>query len=71
LSDHIMSKYKPFCLKTCTLLDKPSRRIIDFKADYVGFSIEDLFVIGYGIDCGQKFRQLPYIAYVEKSEEED
>ncbi|CAF4698717.1 unnamed protein product, partial [Didymodactylos carnosus] len=35
LSDHIMSKYKPFCLKTCTLLDKPSRRIIDFKADYV------------------------------------
>ncbi len=47
---------------TACLLDKPSRRVVkDFKADYTGMEIEDLFVVGYGLDCGQEFRNLPYI----------
>ncbi|CAF0851674.1 unnamed protein product [Didymodactylos carnosus] len=66
LSEYIMNKYKPYCLKICTLLDKPSRRFVDLKADYVGFTIDDLFVVGYGIDCCEKYRQLPYISYVEQ-----
>ncbi|CAF0795058.1 unnamed protein product [Didymodactylos carnosus] len=69
LSEYIRNKYRPYCLKLCTLLDKPSRRQVELKADYVGFTIDDLFVVGYGIDCCEKFRQLPYIAHVEKIEE--
>ena len=45
-----------------TLLDKPSRRVVDFKADKSLFTIPDYFVIGYGLDCGEKYRNLPYIA---------
>ena len=52
-------------LKICTLLDKPSRRTADVKADYVGFEIENLFVIGYGLDYDQKYRNLPYVSYLE------
>ncbi len=55
----------PKCIKICTLLDKPARRVADIKADYVGFEIDDLFVIGYGLDYDQKFRNLPYISYLE------
>ncbi len=51
-------------LKICTLLNKPSRRKVDIKIDYNGFDIEDLFVVGYGIDYAEKFRNLPYIAVV-------
>ena len=50
---------------TCVLLDKPSRREVDSQADYVGFKIEDLFVVGYGIDYAQKFRHLPYVGTVD------
>ena len=56
---------KPKSLKVCTLLDKPSRRIRDVKVDYVGFSIPDEFVVGYGLDYDQKYRNLPYIGVVE------
>ncbi|CAF1013280.1 unnamed protein product [Didymodactylos carnosus] len=70
LSKYIINKYEPYCLKICTLLDKPSRRLTDLKPDYVGFTIDDLFVVGYGIDCCEKYRQLPYIAYVEKIAED-
>ncbi len=51
----------PKSLKTVCLLDKPSRRVVDFKPDYVGFSVDDLFVVGSGFDCDGKFRNLPYI----------
>ncbi len=50
---------------TCTLLDKPSRREVDCGADFTGFIIEDLFVVGYGIDYAEKYRHLPFIGYVD------
>ena len=56
---------KPRSLKTVTLLDKPERRKVDFRPDYVGFTIEDHFVVGYGLDCGEEYRNLPGI-YVLK-----
>lgn len=52
----------PVSLRVVTLLDKPDRRIVDFKADYSLFTIPDCFVIGYGLDCGEYYRNLPYIA---------
>lgn len=52
-------------VKTCVLLDKTGRRAIDFTPDYSGFEIDDLFVIGYGLDCAGHFRELPYIACAE------
>jgi len=55
----------PKCIKVCTMLDKPSGRKVDFTADYTGFTVEDLFIIGYGLDFDQKYRDLPYISYLE------
>lgn len=55
----------PKSLALCTLLDKPERRVIDVKVDYTGFQIPDEFVIGYGLDYDQKYRNLPYIGVVE------
>lgn len=52
-------------LKICCLLDKPSRRKADLKPDYVGFEIPDLFVVGYGLDFAQKYRNLPYVAVLK------
>ena len=52
---------KPKSLKTVCLLDKPSRRVVEFEPDYTGFVIDDLFVIGSGFDCDGSFRNLPYI----------
>ncbi len=52
----------PASLRVVTLLDKPERRIVDFKADEALFTIPDLFVIGYGLDCAEFYRNLPYIA---------
>lgn len=52
----------PISLHVVTLLDKPSRRIVPFEADYSLFTIPDLFVIGYGLDCAELYRNLPYIA---------
>lgn len=56
---------KPKTLKICTLLDKPERRIINVNVDYVGFKIPDEFVVGYGLDYAQKYRNLPYIGIVK------
>lgn len=61
----ILNQRKPNSIKVCALLSKPSRREVEFEADYTGFVIEDRFIIGYGLDCGEQFRQLPYIAEVE------
>jgi len=52
---------KPRRIKTCVLLDKPSRRVAKIKADYVGFTIPDLFVIGYGLDFAERYRNLPFV----------
>lgn len=61
----ILKKRHPASLRLCTLLDKPDRRVKDVKADYLGFEIPDEFVVGYGLDYAQKYRNLPYIGVVE------
>ena len=61
----ILSKRNPASLRLCTLLDKPDRRVARVKVDYVGFEIPDEFVVGYGLDYAQKYRNLPYIGVVE------
>ena len=58
----------PKTLRLCTLLDKPDRRVVDVNVDYVGFVIPDEFVVGYGLDYDQKYRNLPYIGFVEIEE---
>lgn len=58
----------PKSLRLCTLLDKPDRRVVEVDVDYVGFTIPDEFVVGYGLDYDQKYRNLPYIGYVEIEE---
>lgn len=59
---NMLRERNPLSLKVVTLLDKPSRRIVDFKADISLFTIPDYFVIGYGLDCAECYRNLPYIA---------
>ncbi len=60
-----LKKFNPKSVKTCALLDKKARRVVEFNTDYTGFEIEDLFVIGYGLDYDEKYRNFPYIAYVK------
>ena len=55
----------PKSLRLCTLLDKPERRVIEVNVDYTGFAIPDEFVVGYGLDYDQRYRNLPYIGIVE------
>jgi hypoxanthine phosphoribosyltransferase len=57
----IIKQRNPASLKVCVLLDKPSGRLAPFTADYVGFSIPDEFVVGYGLDCNEKYRYFPEI----------
>ncbi len=61
----MLSSRNPESLKICTLLDKPSRRIADIKGDYCGFVIPDKFVVGYGMDLNEKYRNLPFIGIYE------
>ncbi len=63
-----LQERNPSSVKICTMLDKPARRRNDLKADYIGFEIDDLFVIGYGLDYDQKYRNLPYISYLEATD---
>ncbi|SHH90776.1 hypoxanthine phosphoribosyltransferase [Sporanaerobacter acetigenes] len=58
--DHIQDK-KPKSIKTCVLLDKPSRRRVEVYPDYAGFSIPDVFIVGYGLNYGEYYRNIPYI----------
>ena len=60
----------PASLHLCTLLDKPDRRVVDIKADYTCFEIPDEFVVGYGLDYAQRYRNLPYIGIVEIEKED-
>ena len=64
VKDYIESK-NPAGIKMCVLLDKPSRRKEDIHVDYTGFTIPDRFVVGYGLDYAEKYRNLPYIAAVK------
>lgn len=65
LLDYLRRK-KPASLKLCALADKPSRRQIPVTIDYLGFTVPDEFLVGYGLDCDQKFRNLPDISYFEE-----
>ena len=61
----ILRQRGPASVKLCALLDKPDRRVVDVDIDYTGFVIPDEFVVGYGLDYAQKYRNLPYIGVVE------
>ena len=61
----VLRQRKPASLRLCTLLDKPDRRVKDVHVDWTGFEIPDEFVVGYGLDYAQKYRNLPYIGVVE------
>lgn len=63
---NIMKERKPASFKVVTLLDKPDRRIVDIEPDITGFEIPDRFVVGFGLDCAQKYRNLPYIGVIEE-----
>ena len=63
----MLSKREPKELKICALLDKPSRRTCDISADYAGFVIPDEFVVGYGLDYDEHFRELPYVGVLKRS----
>ena len=66
----LLGDRKASSVKLCTLLDKPERRVVkDIKVDYCGFNIPDAFVVGYGLDYNQRYRNLPYIGVVEFEEE--
>ena len=68
LKEYLQLK-NPKSLKIATLLSKPSRRIKELAVDYIGFRIEDKFVVGYGLDYNQNYRNLPYIGYVENDQD--
>lgn len=61
----VLEARKPKSVSICTLLDKPERRVKDIKPDYVGFQIPDAFVVGYGLDYAERYRNLPYIGILK------
>jgi hypoxanthine phosphoribosyltransferase len=65
----ILSSQQPKSIKVCALLNKPDRRTVDAVVDYVGFNIPNKFVVGYGLDYQQKYRNLPYLAVLDQIEE--
>ena len=67
----VLKQRGPKDIRLCTLLDKPERRVRDVKVDYTCFDIPDEFVVGYGLDYAQKYRNLPYIGVVEFHEDEE
>lgn len=60
-----LEQKNPNSVKIATMLSKPSRRVLELKVDYIGFAIEDKFVVGYGLDYNEQYRNLPYIGYIE------
>lgn len=65
----LLKSRNPESLKLCTLLDKPDRRVVEVDVDYTCFQVPDLFVVGYGLDYDQKYRNLPYVGVVELDED--
>jgi len=63
--EYLQGQFQPKTLKMACFLDKPSRRIVDINADYVGFEINDLFVVGYGLDYAEKYRELPFLGELD------
>lgn len=63
---NILKERKPASFKVVTLLDKPDRRVVELEPDITGFVIPDRFVVGYGLDCAQKYRSLPYIGVISE-----
>ncbi len=63
----ILKARKPASVRLCTLLDKPERRVKDIQADYCGFTIPDAFVVGYGLDYAEQYRNLPYVGILKPS----
>ncbi|MBR0374081.1 MAG: hypoxanthine phosphoribosyltransferase [Mogibacterium sp.] len=64
---YLIEKFKergPKSIKVCTMLDKPSRRTNGMVADYIGFTVDDIFIVGYGLDYDQRYRNLPYVSYL-------
>ena len=61
-----LAKKKPRSIKVCTLLSKPDRRVVDVRIEYVGFKVPDQYVVGYGLDYQQKYRNLPYLAVLDQ-----
>ncbi len=64
LKEYLLAKH-PNSLKIAALLSKPSRRVMEIGVEYIGFQIEDKFVVGFGLDYDQKYRNLPYVGYIE------
>ena len=64
LTEHLAAR-GPASVKTCVLLDKPERRKVEVRADFLGFEIEDEFVVGYGLDYAEKYRNLPYVGVLD------
>ena len=63
----VLRARKPASIRICTLMDKPERRAKPIKADYVGFTIPDAFIVGYGLDYAEKYRNLPYVGVLKPS----
>ena len=61
-----LAKRNPKSIKIVTMLSKPARRKADLEADYTGFVIDDKFIVGYGLDIDQKYRNLPYISWIKE-----
>jgi hypoxanthine phosphoribosyltransferase len=66
-----LAQKKPRSIKVCTLLSKPDGRTVDLVIDYVGFKIPNKYVVGYGLDYQQKYRNLPYLAVLDVEEEQE
>lgn len=65
LKDYIRNQFKPRSLKVASLLNKEAKREVDTSADYVGFEVEDYFLVGYGLDSAENYRHLPFLAILE------
>lgn len=66
-----LAKKKPRSIKVCTLLSKPDRRVVDVHVEYVGFKIPNQYVVGYGLDYQQKYRNLPYLAVLDQMDSQE